>query len=1015
LNNVNEKIRFLLERITSISEEDVIESLQSINNLLSGVLKTYGTDALDDLLSICFGSTHSIFSNKEEEQKYGLLKRYFHPTSYKIVNQIQNNVSKNKKTVQLDEAISENIKNLDCFDIQSCEKSFHIKVYGLKIYLYHPVQKIYLFIYGTVDDVVLKFITNAHISNASQLISRYLPSEIVVDKSILVTFNQFVQSLTIKDYLIYDYHGIYQKFFGMENQFKLLKQKNLNVIAKEFMLNDLYSKRNTLIHLLIHGDNQENKYIAYLLYDLLSNDTNGNIDTVEQTVLFDSLPWCIKDSFKEAMKNTVQYTNELNNFDMNKIPMEQQICLMKACESVKEKAMIKLKELKAKSDESGSKARHYLEGLLKIPFQIYKREEIMNVMTEIKRDFKSLINDFPNKYIENKDSYTAPEIRKIIKKIKNDDHYSDIKNYLIEIKKEDIISIIRHINEFISKINKTIKSKEEKVKKIHVSRGKKEDLIKDIVALVNNLKNDNTLKEIILKKKISNNLKCTNVETLTKKFDKITEYMMNVKTILDSAIHGHDNAKKQIERIIGQWINGEQDGYCFGFEGPPGVGKTSLAKRGLSNCLKDENGNERPFAMIQMGGETNGSTLHGHNYTYVGSTWGGIVQILIDKKCMNPIIFIDEIDKISQTEHGREIVGILTHLLDPAQNDSFQDKYFSGIDLDLSKALFILSYNDVDSIDKILLDRIHRIKFSCLTLEEKLEVAKTHMLPEIYKKMGMEGMVNFPRDVLIELIEEYVCEPGVRKLKELLFEIVGEINLDILKNKNTEDEFPIEITLLDIKTKYLKDKRELKIQKIHTSHSIGIVNGLWANSLGKGGIIPIQSKFFPSDKFLDLKLTGMQGDVMKESMNVSLTLAWNLTNQKRREDLNELYNQPHISKYGIHVHCPDGAVPKDGPSAGAGITCVMYSLLNNKKIKNDFAITGEISLDGKVTEIGGLDVKFMGGIKAGIKSFIYPKENQVDYSQFFEKHKESNFLKDITFYPVDEISEVFQLIFDENL
>jgi ATP-dependent Lon protease len=152
----------------------------------------------------------------------------------------------------------------------------------------------------------------------------------------------------------------------------------------------------------------------------------------------------------------------------------------------------------------------------------------------------------------------------------------------------------------------------------------------------------------------------------------------------------------------------------------------------------------------------------------------------MDKKCMNPIIFIDEVDKISKTEHGKEIVGILTHLLDPSQNDCFQDKYFSGVDLDLSKALFILSYNDPESIDRILLDRIHRVKFSNLTLEDKLVICNKHILPEIYKKMGLENMILISDDVLKVLIDEYTCESGVRKLKEVLFEIVGEINLEIL-------------------------------------------------------------------------------------------------------------------------------------------------------------------------------------------------------------------------------------------
>ena len=195
----------------------------------------------------------------------------------------------------------------------------------------------------------------------------------------------------------------------------------------------------------------------------------------------------------------------------------------------------------------------------------------------------------------------------------------------------------------------------------------------------------------------------------------------------------------QIERIIGQWINGEQTGYCLGFEGPPGVGKTSLAKKGLAFCLKGEKNEHRPFAFIAIGGSCNGSTIGGHNYTYVGSTWGRIVDILMEKKCMNPIIFIDELDKVSRTEHGKDIIAILTHLTDAAQNEAFQDKYFSGIDLDLSKVLFIFSYNDPKVIDPILLDRIHRIKFKELKIDDKLIIANRYILPELYDKIRYEG------------------------------------------------------------------------------------------------------------------------------------------------------------------------------------------------------------------------------------------------------------------------------------
>jgi len=417
--------------------------------------------------------------------------------------------------------------------------------------------------------------------------------------------------------------------------------------------------------------------------------------------------------------------------------------------------------------------------------------------------------------------------------------------------------------------------------------------------------------------------------------------------------------------------------------------------------------------MIQMGGDSNGSTLHGHNYTYVGSTWGSILQILMDKKCMNPIIFIDEVDKISRTENGKEIVGILTHLLDPSQNDSFQDKYFTGIDLDLSKALFILSYNDVDAIDKILLDRVHRIKFDNLTLEDKLIISKTHILPDIYAKMGLENMIEFSDETLKFIIDEYTLESGVRKLKEILFEIVGEINLNTLKN-NIEDfhEIPIHIHIEDIKHKYFKDKKEIIIRKVPQESIIGYANGMYATSLGNGGTLPIHAKYYPSEHFLELKLTGLQQDVMKESMHISLTIAWNLILEERKKELRELYDGKE-NKYGINIHPGDGSVHKDGPSAGITITSVIYSLLNNIPIKAGIAMTGEIQMSGEVTAIGGLAYKIIGSLKAGIHTFIYPTENKKDFDEFYEKNKKDDILDGIKFYNVDHINQVLDLILEK--
>ena len=278
---------------------------------------------------------------------------------------------------------------------------------------------------------------------------------------------------------------------------------------------------------------------------------------------------------------------------------------------------------------------------------------------------------------------------------------------------------------------------------------------------------------------------------------------------------------------------------------------------------------------------------------------------------------------------------------------------------------------------------------------------------ELWLKMGLTDMIELENDALKYVIENYTLEPGVRKLKEILFEIVAEINLDILKNFDTQYEIPIKITIDDIKNKFFKDKQEMKIQKIHSENKVGIINGLWANSLGMGGVIPIQAKWRPSEKAMDLHLTGTQGDVMKESMNVALTLAYNLSPASIKTVITT-----NNSGSGIHIHCPDGSTPKDGPSAGTAITTALYSLLNNKKIKNTIAITGEITLDGNITAIGGLDLKILGGIKAGVKEFIYPKENEKDFNSFMEKYKDDELTKGIQFHSVEHIDAVFDKVFE---
>jgi ATP-dependent Lon protease len=1017
LFELSKKIKDISETNIKSNTDNVINILQIVNNELSSLFKIFGTDSFEDLLWICFGnnSVNTYAISDMDKHKFELLKKYFHPTSYKLLGTIKKDGEKPSK---VDESIfNEKSKNLDSADISIKIKPFHLKVYGIQIIVHNPQHKKSLIITGTVDDIMIEFLNNKFLNLKTNSIKENAPHSVEFQGE---TFERYIQSLNLKDYLIFEPHEIYSKYAGYMSNLNTLRQKTISQVVKEFVSSDLFTKRSIIIQLLVKIDKYDNQYLAYLLYDLLSNDANGIIDTQEQTILFDSFPWVIKQYFKDAMKRTVQYTNDLSNFDIQKIPLEQQICLLKVSDSVKEKAMQKLKEIKAKSEDSGSKARQYLDGLLKIPFNIYKREPILNIMNDIKLKYTNLLQINNITKGELKENYTSLEILKSLKEVKQSvvlekDYINTISNKINTLSCNDLKLIVIDINGLL------VKNKLE-FKKLKLNNRNMKERIADIMSFVDQYQTNKKLLNSIFKIDTENgettdNLNTNtsllvNVKEIEENYNGINKYMTNVKQTLDNAVHGHDKAKKQIERIIGQWINGKQDGYCFGFEGPPGVGKTSLAKKGLADCLKDDQGNSRPFAMIQMGGDANGSSLHGHNYTYVGSTWGSIVQILIDKKCMNPIIFIDEIDKISKTEHGKEIIGILTHLLDPAQNDCFQDKYFSGIELDLSKALFILSYNDVEAIDKILLDRVHRVKFKSLTLDEKLVISNTYILPEVYNKMGLQEMIIFSNDVLKFIINEYTLESGVRKLKEILFEIVGEINLEILKNFETSYEIPINITIEDIKNKYFKDKHESLIRKVSNKNEIGFINGMYATSLGTGGTLPIHAKYYPSDKFLDLKLTGLQQDVMRESMHVSLTVAWNLTSSERQIMLRKKYDTDN-NKCGINIHTGDNAVAKDGPSGGCAITCALYSLLNNIPIKPEFGITGEIQMSGEVTAIGGLNYKILGSLKSNVKSFIFPKENEKDFNEFLEKYKDDEIINGIKFYPISNVKEALDLILEK--
>ncbi len=449
------------------------------------------------------------------------------------------------------------------------------------------------------------------------------------------------------------------------------------------------------------------------------------------------------------------------------------------------------------------------------------------------------------------------------------------------------------------------------------------------------------------------------------------EAMHKIKKNLDNAVYGQEKSKEAIMEWSAQRIaNGNSKGECIAFEGPPGTGKTTFAREGIAKALG------RPFFTITLGGRTDGSYLSGHNYTYVGSKIGRIVEILIEAKCMDPVIYLDEVDKIG--ERGREIIGILTALTDFSQNKDFQDLYFSGIPFDLSRVLFVFSYNDRNQIDPIFRDRMHIIKVEPLTVEDKIVVTEKHLMPEILNACGfLPGEVSIEDEDLKHLIENYTFEAGARKLKENLFSIVRQLNLKRLLEPQSI-QFPYKIDQETI-CKF-REEPKIEFKKIAPKPMVGTVNGLYATNAGLGGLTIVQVFPTPSKKRLELLLTGSQGDVMKESMSVARSVAWNTLPPDVKERIQN------TGPEGLHIHCPEGATPKDGPSAGGAITTAIISQLTGIPIRNDVAMTGEIDLMGRITAIGGLSAKLHGAKKAGVRLVLIPRENEKDLKKILKKH-----------------------------
>jgi endopeptidase La len=578
---------------------------------------------------------------------------------------------------------------------------------------------------------------------------------------------------------------------------------------------------------------------------------------------------------------------------------------------------------------------------------------------------------------------------------------------LLNKEEEDVLEVVvnyfQKLNsdkkkDILNKLETVMKDKVDepdiiKVLNMNISNDSKSVILNNI-----NILNKSTSDNFKLKQWMNNFMKIPFDKYVKVEYDDNHQlFLEKLQKNMDDAVFGHDKAKKYIVQLMAQQLrNKDSKSGVLGIYGPPGNGKTSLVKEGIAKTMG------RPFVFISLAGCQDATYLDGFSYTYEGSIYGRIVDGLIQSKCMNPIFYFDELDKVSKTAKGEEIINLLVHLIDPVQNCNFRDKYFQGIDIDLSKCTFIFSYNDPSNVNHILLDRITQVETKFLTVEQKLNICQNYLLKEIKNEVGVNN-IEIDNIVIEKLIDGYTWEGGVRNIKKILFHIFREVNIKLMMNLIDVNEKVI--INKDNYKDYMKGYSKVDLTKIHKESKVGLINGMWAGSLGVGGILPIETSFYPSSENLSIKATGSLMDVIKESTNVALTLAWKLLDKSRQSYLLDKWR---YNKQGIHIHCPEGATPKDGPSAGTAFTVALLSLFANKKIRNDIAITGEINLHGNVMTIGGLEEKLTGAQKAGVKMALIPKGNEKD----LEKIKERNpkLLDLINVVIVEDIKQVVDLV-----
>lgn len=458
--------------------------------------------------------------------------------------------------------------------------------------------------------------------------------------------------------------------------------------------------------------------------------------------------------------------------------------------------------------------------------------------------------------------------------------------------------------------------------------------------------------------------------------------LKRAQKILDKEHYGLDEVKRRIiEYLAVLKLRNDMKSPILCFYGPPGVGKTSLG-RSIAKALN------REYARMSLGGLHDEAEIRGHRKTYIGAMPGRILQQLKKAKTSNPVFVLDEIDKLGNSSYQGDPSAAMLEVLDPEQNKEFYDNFLE-MGYDLSKVMFIATANDLSTIQPALLDRMEIINVSGYTIEEKTEIAKRHLLPKQLKEHGMKATdIQLGKKEIERIVEGYTRESGVRALEKELAKVVRYG----AKNLAMEEAYDPKINFETIE-KILGPAR-LERDKYEDNEVAGVVTGLAWTSVG-GDILFIESALSKGKGVLNI--TGNLGQVMKESATIALEY---LKSNADRYNLDPKL----FENYDVHIHVPEGATPKDGPSAGVAMLTSLMSLFTQKRVKKNLAMTGEITLRGKVLAVGGLKEKILAGKRAGIKEYILCKDNEKDILEIKEEYR-----KGLIFHYVTDMEEVIRL------